>query len=348
LHDTGQGGLTIDGGDRISLTPSNNLVSNNHFQNFGTIILTYSPGVSATGVGVDIIHNLFEQAAGHAVMLNGNNHIFEKNEVRNVCAQASDCGALYSGRDWTYRGNIIRYNSFHDIAGYGLQSVDVKNNKVTYASPANVPAIYMDDAVSSYAIQGNIFNNAGSMAIRIGGGRDHVIENNVFNVFNDAFAIYVDNRWPSFDWPALSKTLSNVPYQDATWSAKFPALAAPMKNPVWPEGNTIQNNVIISNNNGGGVVNYIMPRATTTIANNLYWAASGAVIVSYQILDNPPQSIVGTWQPWQSWINQGVEKNSINADPCATFSGNQVSFCAASPISKIGFQALPTDIGMTN
>ena len=49
--------------------------------------------------------------------------------------QASDCGAIYSGRDWSWRGNVIRNNYIHDIIGYGMKSVDVAKNQVVYQSP---------------------------------------------------------------------------------------------------------------------------------------------------------------------------------------------------------------------
>jgi hypothetical protein len=351
IHDTGQGGLIIDGGNRQTLQSSNNLVADNHFANFGMIILTYSPGVSATGVGAQISNNLIEQGAGGGVMVNGNNHIFEKNEVTQVCSQASDCGAYYTGRDWTYRGNVISNNNFHDIAGYGLQSVNVAQNTFTYASPANVPAVYLDDAVSGFNVTGNIFNNAGSKAIQIGGGRDHVIQNNVFNVYNNSFAIYIDDRWPGFDWLSLYNGLMQMIAQNPLWIASYPALAAypalSYPNISWPENNTIQNNVFIANNNGGGLDNLILPQESTNINNNLYWAASGNVVISYQILDYLPQPLVANYQSWQNWMQLGIEKNSINANPCATFNGDRVRFCAKSPVGKIGFLALPTDIGLS-
>jgi hypothetical protein len=343
IHDTGQGGLTIDGGNRITLQSANNTVINNHFQNFGEIIMTYSPGVAASGVGNLISNNLIEQGAGAGVTISGNLHVFEKNEVRNVCQQSADCGGLYTGRDWTYRGNVISYNSFHDIYGYGLQSVNVSQNIVSYGSPAFSAAVYLDDAVSSFNIIGNIFNNAGTIAILLGGGRDNVIENNVFNT-NNSFAIYVDDRWPGFDWSLLSLSLTEIPYLGPIWASKFPALAAPMNNPTWPEGNTIQSNVIITNGTSPALL-YDLPAESTNLANNIYWAASGKTVVGYNVLDNPSQTGTGSWQ---SWMQQGLEKNSIIANPCATINNTSVSFCPNSPINKIGFQALPTDIGLSN
>ena len=135
IHDTGEEGVYLAAGDRASLQSAQNSVISNHFYNFGAILLTYTPAVDTNGVGSSILNNVIEQGPGAGVLLTGNNHLFQKNEVSNVCQQASDCGALYSGRDWAARGNAVLNNSFHDIYGYGLQNVDVANNIVTYSSP---------------------------------------------------------------------------------------------------------------------------------------------------------------------------------------------------------------------
>ncbi len=345
IHDTGAMGLYLWGGNRTTLASSNYLVYNNHFDHQAAIIIM-SQVISTSGVGSHIANNLIEQSPGPGVIIYGNDHIIEKNEIRNVCMQESDCGAIYSGHDWSYRGNIVRYNSIHDLLGYGLQSVDVSKNIVKYVSPAMAVGVYGDDAVSSLSVIGNIFNNAGLYSVLIGGGRDNIIENNIFNTVNNTFAIYTDNRWPTFDWATMSQLLSQVPYAGATWAAKYPALVQPMKNPSWPEGNTIQNNIVIATTANSTLFHYFLPKESTNIANNLVWAANGGGMnVSYSILDQSSQSAT---IPWQNWLQLGVEKNSINANPCATISGNRVSFCASSPINKIGFQALPTDIGLIN
>jgi len=345
IHDTGAMGLYLWGGNRTTLAASNYLVNNNHFDHQAAIIIM-SNVISTSGVGSRIANNLIEQSPGPGIIIYGNDHVIEKNEIRNVCMQESDCGAIYSGRDWSYRGNIVRYNSIHDILGYGLQSVDVIHNIVKYVTPANTAGIYADDAVSSFSIIGNILNNSGLFAILIGGGRDNVIENNVINTFNNNYAIYTDNRWPTFNWAILNQNLSQVPYTGSTWSVKYPALAQPMKNPSWPEGNIIQNNVLIANTANSTLFHYFLPKESSTLANNLVWATNGSGMnVSYAILDESGQNIIASWQ---NWLQLGIEKNSINANPCATISGNRVSFCTSSPINKIGFQALPTDIGLIN
>lgn len=340
IHDTGEGGILITGGDRNTLQPANNLVHNNHIHDFGRVIMTYTPAIEVKGVGSRITHNLIEHSPGEGVEIVGNDHIFEKNEIRYVCEQASDCGAIYTGRNWTYRGNIIRYNSIHDIYGYGLKSVDVAQNIVKYG-PGGARGVYLDDAVSSFDVSGNIFNRAGEVAIQLGGGRDNRIENNLINT--DSYAIWVDNRWPAYNWEENKKTLTQVPYKSPIWQAKYPELALPINHETWPEGNVIRYNVIISGKPDGLALRYFVPEQNNALANNLVWSVNGQIRVDYEVLDRLKNR---GGAPWQEWINEGVEHGSINADPCATITGNVVRFCNNSPIKKIGFQALPADIGL--
>ena len=116
-----------------------------------------------------------------------------------------------------------------------------------------------------------------------------------------------------------------------------------MNNDTWPEGNSIQRNIIITNKPGGLVLRYQMPAASNNLADNLVWNTSGAISVDYKILDRLKS---GNGAPWSTWVAEGLEKFSINADPCATITGSYVNFCATSPVNKIGFQSLPMDIGL--
>ena len=104
------------------------------------------------------------------------------------------------------------------------------------------------------------------------------------------------------------------------------------------------NYMIITNGKSASLL-YDLPAESTKLANNIYWAATGNTVVGYNILDNPGKIGNGSWQ---AWMQQGLEKNSIIADPCVTLSNTSASFCAGSPINKVGFQALPADIGLFN
>ena len=85
-----------------------------------------------------------------AVYLHGNDHLVEFNEINDVLTDMSDMGSIYMGRDPSERGNIYRYNFFHDI----------KNH---HKGGAGVQAIFFDDrTIGGAEIVGNTFYKAGS------------------------------------------------------------------------------------------------------------------------------------------------------------------------------------------
>ncbi|MGG1910270.1 hypothetical protein AB1285_25770 [Microbacterium sp. NRRL B-14842] len=57
--------------------------------------------------------------------MHGNDHLFERNEVYDVCKQFHDLGAIYmnSGKTPQQRGHVFRENYFHDI-GVGMAGVE--------------------------------------------------------------------------------------------------------------------------------------------------------------------------------------------------------------------------------
>jgi parallel beta-helix repeat protein len=340
VHHTGAQGVVVSGGDRNSLQAAGHVVQNNHFHHMGTTLLAYSPGMEVNGVGVKIAHNLMEQGPGIAIWIKGNEHLMEKNEIHHFCLQSSDCGAIYSGRDWSARGNIIRYNYIHDIIGYGLKSVDAAKNQVVYQSPHGARGIYLDDGASGFEIKGNIIENPGSIGIQLGGGRDNKIINNYINT--DGYALWVDNRWPTYNWASNQKALDESPFKNSIWQQKYQELATPMHNKKWPEGNRIEHNVIVGSNQKDSTLRYFLPKVSTIIANNLVWSASGKFDLEYEILEFKSKGLAN----WAKWTAMGVENDSIFADPCISISNKRLITCPDSPVKKIGFQTLPVDIGI--
>lgn len=171
IHHTGQGGLFIGGGDRKTLTPSGHLAIDNHIWRFSEHQLTSAYGLSFDGVGQRAAHNLIHDAPHQAVFVGGNDHVFEYNEVHTVCTETDDCGALYKGRNPSCRGNVIRFNYWHDIGspmGHGNA------------------AIYFDDGDGGDTVFGNVFVRCGDPGkgsfgtVFSHGGHGSVAENNVF------------------------------------------------------------------------------------------------------------------------------------------------------------------------
>jgi hypothetical protein len=239
IFDTGAGGISLDGGNRITLTPGGNVAENNHIHHFSRIVKTYTPAINISGVGNRAAHNLIHDGPHVAIVFTGNDQVIEYNEIFDVVQEAGDMGAIYTGRNWTYRGNVVRYNFIHDITGIG--------------SSGGGTGVYLDDAMSSAEVTGNIFNNV-YRAFHVGGGRDHHIENNL--VINSTRSITLDNRamntegfFSDFMDPVngtMYVTLRAMPYETEPWSSRYPELAAILDdNPGIPAGNSIQRNVFI-------------------------------------------------------------------------------------------------------
>ncbi len=234
INQTGEGGVLVNAGDRKQLKPAGHNIENNHIHNFGRIVRTYRPAISIKGVGNRVAHNHIHDGPHSAIILSGNDHIVEYNDIHDVCFETGDVGAFYSGRDWTARGNVIRYNYFHDIRGPGLHGA---------------MGVYLDDAASGFNIVGNIFKNI-DRAIFVGGGRDNLIDNNIF-VDSDS-AIHVDARGVTWMNKSVTKggvlhnRLDEMPYKQAVWSKRYPKLRNILnEEPTLPLGNVINRNIII-------------------------------------------------------------------------------------------------------
>jgi hypothetical protein len=171
IHDTGTGGLVLEGGDRKTLTPAGHQAINNHIWQFSRHQLTSAYGLILAGVGNRAAQNLIHDAPHQAVAIQGNDHLFEFNVVRNVVTETDDAGALYKGRNPSCRGNVIRYNLWRDIGspmGHGTA------------------AVYFDDGDGGDLVFGNIFYRCGHPGrgsfgtVFSHGGHDLRAENNVF------------------------------------------------------------------------------------------------------------------------------------------------------------------------
>ena len=83
-----------------------------------------------------------------AMAAEGNNHIVEYNEIHNVIRESGDAGAYYVGRDWTQRGNILRYNYLHHIKGKGHK---LKNGEGSSDTTDRVYLLSLEEAETCFA-----------------------------------------------------------------------------------------------------------------------------------------------------------------------------------------------------
>jgi hypothetical protein len=234
IYDTGDGGVSVDGGDRTKLVSGQHLVLNNHFYRFSRNARTYRPAVTLNGVGNRVAHNLIHDAPHEGIQFAGNDHVIEFNEFYRLCTETDDAGAIYTGRDWTWRGNRIQYNYFHDMG--------------SFKTWVGVQSVYLDDFASASTVYGNVFYKAGR-GVLLGGGRNNVVDNNVF--VDCTPAVSVDKRgmgWAreyfASDSNSLMQALKATPYKEPPWSTRYPELVNALDDePAMPKYNVITHNI---------------------------------------------------------------------------------------------------------
>ncbi len=282
LHDLGAGGVRLVGGDRPRLIPAGHRAENNHIHHYARLQRTYRPAVEIQGVGNRAAHNLIHDAPHNGILLGGNDHEIELNHIRDVCQETGDVGAFYMGRDWSMRGTVIRHNRFEDIVAPGR---------------LGAMGVYLDDCASGITIVGNFFRNAGRSAF-IGGGRDNLVENNLF--VNGEPAVEVDARGIGWFAPTvvpggyMRQKLDEMPWQSPTWTNRYPEIARLLEEaPQMPRNVVVRRNV-----STGGTWATIEPAAgaSVTFEHNLIDADPrfvDAAAGDYRLADDSPAWEIG-------------------------------------------------------
>lgn len=233
IYDVSMGAIRLIGGDRKKLIPAHNFAINNHIHDYSQWIRTGQLAIRVEGVGNRAANNLIHDAPHGAVYVRGNDHLIEYNEIYNVCNETGDAGAIYTGRNYTWRNNMYRYNYVHHLKGPGLHGCT---------------ALYLDDFTSGFTLYGNICYQSGR-GVLIGGGRDNVVENNIF--IGCAPSIVLDARglsWASYyfdgTYTVLEDSLRAMHYREPPYSEKYPELLTLFNNdPAVPKNNKIIRNI---------------------------------------------------------------------------------------------------------
>jgi hypothetical protein len=236
LGHLGDGGILIEGGSRRTLTPAGHVADNNHIHDYSRWVRTYRVGVRLSGVGLQASRNYIHNAPHSGIIYSGNDHVIEYNELAELCLDTGDVGGIYTGRDWAARGTQLRFNHIHHLGGLNMGS----------------NAIYLDDLASGQTIHGNIIHDVWR-AMMIGGGRDNVVENNIFadykiGIHFDARGIgwsrrLIEGRQGS--WNMFGK-LESVPYNRPPYSTKYPQLPNILNEmPLEPKDNRIASNIFV-------------------------------------------------------------------------------------------------------
>ena len=236
IYDVGTSGISLNGGDRATLTPAKHYAENNDIHHYSRRKRTNCPAIGLGGVGNRASHNYIHDAPHCGLNYGGNDHVIELNEFARLCWETGDVGVIYSGRNWTFRGNVVRHNFIHHSIAPGQ---------------VGSMGVYLDDSHSSTAIVGNVFYKCDYAAF-IGGGHDNAVTNNVFIDCNKS--LHVDNR--SQGWAKkyqirggdhrMYGKLEDVRYNQPPYSTRYPKLAKILDgDPHAPSGNSAMRNVCV-------------------------------------------------------------------------------------------------------
>ncbi len=236
VENTGEGGLTVYGGNRYTLVAGHSFVTDSTIHDYARRTHAYRPAISLSGDGDTISGNTIYGGPHAAIIFAGNDHVISNNEIYNVVTETSDSGAIYTGRDWSARGTVIADNFIHDI---GIA-----------AQPAATMGIYLDDQTCGITVERNVFSRV-NQAVFIGGGRDNLVSDNLFS--NSSPAILVDSRGLSWQ-KAVSEDpngvfrqeLAAVHYDQPPYSVHYPPLVQILTDmPGAPLNNLLRRNIVI-------------------------------------------------------------------------------------------------------
>ena len=219
IYEVGRDAIVLDGGDRKTLAPAGNYADNNYLHHTG-VFYKQGLGVSIRGVGQRVSHNLIHDCPRFGIDFEGNDHIVEYNHIRHVDIETEDSGGIYTWNvNWAKRGTEIRYNYFHDVLGYGHD-----DQKGIWRSPHFAWGIYLDDGTCGTRVYGNMVARAPFGGGHIHGGRDNLIENNIF-VDGDSRQMTYSGYVPQLHPIPMITTNSQPFLANPVYVEKYPALA---------------------------------------------------------------------------------------------------------------------------
>ena len=271
IYDNCYGGITIQGGDRNTLTSGENVIKNCEIHDVNRSEATYKPGINAKSVGLQILNNrLWGNTHQMIEISNTNDVVIKYNEIFDCVTESSDMGAIYYGRNPTVLGIEISNNYFHDIGnlygGVGQQ------------------AIFCDDGSIGPWVHDNIFYKAtcDTAAYKGNGAQYALIENNIFLDMPMAFVhgSWVDYttkdprqiRWTRAFYTEHWHKMEEVDFESEIWHERYDGT---MFGNVWKHFSTeVEKEVVAAKDDEAKLAEIFAkyaPEVTNVIRNNVYY-----------------------------------------------------------------------------
>jgi len=289
--------------------PFENIIAGNHIYDCGLIYKgTYGIYLN-TGSANRIAHNYLHQVPRIGIFVNewsGRNNIVEYNKVVDTGLETHDSGAIYTiGNKNELSGTIIRYNFVRNSGGL----VTTSDGKflypfVSFGGSLYTWGIYLDDWSGGTTVHGNIVINTLYGGICIHGGKDNIVDNNIF----------IDGWESQIRLQPIDKLMVNNTF--------------------------IRNIVIFSNPNADlfSTVKQTWQRESLAQSDfNVYWHAGRLDLTDTKLSITPE----GNWDKWRAI---GFDPNSLIADPLFINPDKEdFRLQPHSPALKLGFQQIPID-----
>ncbi len=175
IHNIGGTGVSLNGGNLETLEPSGCFVEDSEIRHFAWYSKVYAPAVSLgyRSVGSRISRNRIRHGPHLAVVVYGNDHLIEYNDIGYVVEEFTDMGAIYAnlGSRPFERGTVIRRNYLHHIGEHHhLQN-----------------GVYPDNMTMGWTIEENLFHRIGGAgqasncrAINMNSAAEIISRHNIF------------------------------------------------------------------------------------------------------------------------------------------------------------------------
>ncbi len=237
------GGPSVAGGDYKTLTKGGSYVTNCTFDNFSRITETYNAAIGLSGVGNVASHNTITNGPHYAISLGGNDNIVEYNDISNVLQEGGDMAAIYMGRSWKSRGNVIRYNYIHNIQS------NISTNTEFFGSRVGIYGIYLDDLYCDVDIIGNVIADFEGYGVLINGGRDTVVKKNTFvNTYGSLYVTSIGTETGK-NMSIHNNDLYTIrtQYDSDLWYRRYPEVYCINDNePLKPVDNIFTENLLVN------------------------------------------------------------------------------------------------------
>lgn len=220
IYNTGSGAICLGGGDKRKLVPGNNIVENCKIHDFNRRNKFLYAGINIDGCGNRISHCEIYNSDWQGILVRGNDHLFEYNEIHHVTLNSNDTSPWYIGRDPSDRGNVVRYNYIHHCGNPARMNM----------------GIYCDDSSTGVLVFGNVFYkmNTNHGVLFSNSGWDLTMKNNMviepisytFEISAHYYTWAAGERVPMFGDNGLirKRMTKSVNINQPPYSLKYPEL----------------------------------------------------------------------------------------------------------------------------